>query len=197
MSADRTVHTYRVILQLYPRSFRDRFEPELIAVFRAHRSATTPSPAFWCSIMWDVARSAPALRLEEAWAVWGRQTFMEGAAMLAMGMVAILMGGFEILGALGEWWIGGVVGHDGGALVGGAFGAVAGAILLAAGVALTRSDPGALRFARGAAITALVTFAVLSVVNPVLSIFARLVGVLVPIAVLFVTMRAQRQTVAV
>ena len=55
-------HVYRVLLRLYTRSFRQRFEPEMLELFAARKAAVPrglwPYVRFWRAVLQDLARSA-------------------------------------------------------------------------------------------------------------------------------------------
>src|SRR6266571_3381953 len=64
MSAERI---YRLLLRAYPPDFRAEYEREMVLLFRDQcRESDVRTIGFWAAVIWDVARSAPALRAE-AW----------------------------------------------------------------------------------------------------------------------------------
>jgi hypothetical protein len=140
--------------------------------------------SFWAAMFWDVARSAPALRLEAARARWTTNIHIKGGKMKTMAILAILIGAIEVANSLGEAWAGGIVRHGGSSLMGGAVGMVAGALLAVSAIALLRRSPGAVAFAQGAAITCLAVFVVIALVRPMFSIFATMLGIGFPIVLL-------------
>ena len=63
------VKLYRALLRLYPRSFRQRFEAEMLSLFAERAEAAEPTFAgqlrFWSTIVADLLRSAARERLPE------------------------------------------------------------------------------------------------------------------------------------
>jgi hypothetical protein len=154
-------------------------------VFRDQRRETgARGVRFWAAIVWDVARSAPALRVEALRARGGGGSRTEEGKMKPMAILAVLIGALEIVNAVAEGWAGGVVNHDGYSLAAGVMGAVAGALLVASGTALLRRSTAAAAWARGAASTCLVMFLVIGLMTPRLSILALLLGIGFPLALL-------------
>lgn len=183
MSAAERV--YRVLLHAYPREFRAAYGREMALAFRdRRREAGASGVRFWAETAWDVARSAPALRLEASRGAWETHTRTGEAKMMAMAIVAIVVGALELAGGLGEVVVGGLYERQGFPLVGGAVGAVAGALLLAAGIALLRRTPGATALARGAAFTCLPVFVLIGFVKPLMGGFALLLGLGFPLVLL-------------
>jgi hypothetical protein len=181
-SAERV---YGLLLRAYPTEFRAAYEREMALVFRdRRREADARGVRFWAELVWDVARSAPALHVEMSRARWYRDIQTREGPMKPMAILAVLIGALEALGAAGEGWVGGVGGHDRYSLAWGAMGVVAGALLVAAGIALLRRAPGAAAWARGAAVACLAVFACAGLVQPRLSVFATLLGIAFPIALL-------------
>jgi hypothetical protein len=159
--------------------------------------------AFWAATAWDVARSAPALRLDAARARWrGRKRGApaggphpappfrpDGGTMSgkrAAATLALLGGAFQLANTGAEVWAG-YRGPTGGWALAMALAFVMGALLLTGGVALVRPGPGATRLARGAALACLALVVGLQLVFPFMSIFARLLGVGIPVALLLAT----------
>lgn len=179
--------TYQLLLRAYPGPFRSAYGREMTLVFRDQcRAARTRGVGFWTAIIWDVARSAPALRLEVSRALWHRnfQTG-EGATMkMTMAILSILIGAVEAVNSLQEVWVGGALNRDGSMLIGGTIAVVAGVLLLAAGIALLRGSAKAAELALGAALTCLVVFVLVGLVKPQMSTFATLIGIGFPIALL-------------
>ncbi len=64
---DPGLGVYRVLLRLYPRSFRERYGPDLVAFVREARRGTTPELSararFWLGVVTDLIASAVRLRL--------------------------------------------------------------------------------------------------------------------------------------
>jgi putative ABC transport system permease protein len=69
---DAGVRAFRALLRLYPRSFRDRFEDEMVEFFRArrteqrHRHGSLGAMRLWAHLLADVALSAPRERARAA-----------------------------------------------------------------------------------------------------------------------------------
>jgi hypothetical protein len=205
---DFGVLAYRLLLRAYPAAFRASYGPEMTQLFRDQlrdRRRTGGAPArvgFWAAVLWDVARSAPVLRLEAARARWsarqrgpqhgGPHLQPEGGTMTAkrtMAVVTVLAGAFELANTGAEVW----AGRDGrsgdGWQLAMVLAALMGALLLTAGIALLRRGPGPERAARAAALACLALVVTLQFTFPFMSIFSRLLGVGVPLALLFVTRR--------
>jgi lysylphosphatidylglycerol synthetase-like protein (DUF2156 family) len=175
---------YRVLLHAYPPAFRARFEREMTLTFHdQRRAARRTGVRFWMEIMWDVARSAPTLRAEALRAQWNLGSRPMERRMKPMGILAILIGLVQTVNATIELVAGGA------ALAAFPRFAVLLAIgvavlLVAAGVALLRRSPRAATLSTAAAVAWLVLVAVTRAVHPWMSIFAMLLAVVFPIALL-------------
>jgi hypothetical protein len=190
-AADRV---YRLLLRAYPAEFRAAYEREMAQLFRdRHREAGAEGVRFWAWLIWDVARSAPALRLEMLRARPGGNIQIEGGTMKTMAILAILIGAMEAVNSLAEAWAGGIMLHGGYSLAGGAMGAVAGALLAASAIALLRRAPGAAALAQGAAITCLTVFVLIALLRPMFSVAATGLGIGFPIALLVFLRWTQRR----
>jgi hypothetical protein len=98
--------------------------------------------------------------------------------------LTVLLGVFVAVGALAEA-LGGVAERPGGRyLLAIVLGGLAGALLLAAGIALLRRTPAGRQAARLALVASLVIVVVVRVVHPWMSIFSQLVGIGLPVALL-------------
>jgi hypothetical protein len=205
-----SARAYRLLLRAYPADFRAAYGREMALAFRdqlrdqvrdRRRAGGADALGFWAATLWDVARSAPALRLDAARARWrarrhgppagGPHLRRDGGAMRArraVAALAVLGGLFQLANTGAEAWAG-YAGPAGGWRSAMALAFLMGALLLAAGAALLRRGPGAARLARGAALACLALVAGLQVVLPFMSIFARLLGVGLPVALLLVTRR--------
>ena len=187
---------YGWLLAAYPRRFRARYGGEMKLVFRDRRrevAARGGSVAgFWAEMLADLLRSAAPLRLEAVKAVG--HTLLKEVGMVVMGILAIVVGVLESLGAgvevraavqQGDWastW-----------LFGSSMGLAAGALLVGAGVSLLRRSPGAVPLARGAAITCIVVSVMLGWIIPMMGYFALLIGIGYPVALLSYLRRARGQ----
>jgi hypothetical protein len=176
---------YRLLLRAYPAGFRAAYGREMVLVFRDRRRERGATGArFWAEMVWDVARSAPALRLEAMRGRGGTDMHSGEGTMRTMAILAMLIGALEAVGALAEGWPGGFANGNGYWLAGVVLMLVAGAMLLAAGIAMLRRTPGAAGWARGAAIMCLAVVVLIRLVQPWMSIFTMLLGIAFPIALL-------------
>ena len=176
---------YRLMLRAYPPRFRDEYGREMEIVFHdQRRGAGGRGPGFWGRTLWDVARSAPALRVEALRGGEAGDLQPLGGTMKAMAMVAIVIGVLEALNAGAEGWAGGLRSGDGISLLAGVVGIVAGALLISAGVALLRRSARARQLAGAWAIACIVMFACLTLFAHRLSIAASVFGIAVPLALL-------------
>ena len=218
--ADLGLATYQLLLTAYPPAFRAAYGREMTQLFRDQRRAAArggrPALGLWAAVVWDVARSAPTLRLDTLHAWWSARRRdlrrdlrrdrghgpqagsrypnhppLEGGTMQTRRTVAGLavFGGLYELANTGAEVRAGYQGPTGGWALAVAFSFVVGALLLAAGVALLRRGPAATRLARGAAFGCLVLVVGLQVVFPFMSVFARLLGIAVPVALLLAARR--------
>lgn len=179
--------SYRLLLRAYPRRFRVSYEREMVLVFRdQHRERSGTRARFWAEMVWDVARSAPALRAEAWRARWSEETqTLEVIMKLAAG-VTVLLGVFVAVSALVEALAaaGGGGTLEGSHLIAIVLGAIAGALLLTAGIALLRGTPSSRQVAGLAAIAALVLVVTTRFLHPWMSIASQLVGFGLPIVLL-------------
>jgi len=190
----RAEKIYRLLLHAYPSSFRADYGRDMTQLFRDQwREGSRNALHFWCTIAWDVAQSAPHLRLE-AWR--GRvqaNTPTMGVIMKIISILTVLLGLFTALSAVGEVAAGSQQGALGTAyLLAIVLGAVAGGLLLTAGVAALRDTPSGRRTASRCAIASLVAFLVARLVFGWMSIFAQLVGIVLPIAIIVMLYRRRR-----
>jgi hypothetical protein len=178
---------YRLLLRAYPPDFRAEYGPEMVLLFRDQcRESNVRALGFWAAVICDVARSAPALRVE-AWrarASEGPRT-MEVIMKLAA-MLTLLLGLLGILNAVVEWvaaakqTIQGTPEHAL-SLVLAVF---ASALLLAAGVAILRPTERGRQAGRLAVLASLVLIVAARLLHPWMSIFSQLVGIGLPVALL-------------
>ena len=190
-----TERAYGWLLAAYPPSFRARYGREMtLAVrdrWREVAAARGSAVAFWAELLADVARSAVPLRIE---ALRGRavHTTLREVEMLVIAILAIMIGALEAAGASAELWS--ALRHPGGGdvwLMGSTMGLVAAGLLLGAGVALLRRSPGAVQLARGAAVTCIVVFLLISYVIPMMGYLAQLLGIGFPIVLLLYLRRGR------
>ena len=183
MSAAERV--YRLLLRAYPAGFRAEFGREMVLVFRdRRREAAARGIRFWWDMIWDVARSAPALRLDAFRIRWEGDIQTGEEKMRTMAILAVLIGMAETANALAEGLAGGIANGSGLWLAGVILTVVAGGLLLVAGIAMLRRAPSAMPWARAAAITCLTVVVLIRLLQPWMSIFATLLGIVFPIALL-------------
>ena len=182
---------YRLMLRAYPPRFRAEYGREMELLFRDQRRGEDGRGlGFWGRTLWDVARSAPALRIE-AFRGGGTGDIQPlGGTMKAMATVAILIGVLEVLNAGAEGWAGGLRNGDAVSLVAGVVGILAGALLVAAGAALLRRSPRATKLAGAWAVVCVAMFACLTLFVHRLSIAASAFGIAVPVALLIYLWRS-------
>jgi hypothetical protein len=174
---------YRLLLRTYPADFRARYGREMILLFRDQcREADAGSPRFWAAVIWDVARSAPALRAEMWRAPGHENTGILEAIMKLAATLTVLLGAFVAVNALTEALGAGTPG--GRYLLAIVLGALAGALLLAAGIALLRRTPSGRQAARLALIASLATVVTARLLHPWMSVLSQLVGIGLPVALL-------------
>jgi hypothetical protein len=186
-------YTYRLLLRAYPQDFRDEYEHEMLALFKAIRRERTNAAEFWSAIIWDLMRSAPSLRMHSFHARWSTNPLTTGAIMKTMSILAVIAGAATIMNASVEGWVGGVAHHD--ALSGavGIVGILAGLSMILAGILLMRRAPGAIPRAQAAAGVCLIAFVGMLVLSPRLSIAANIIGIVFPV-VLVVYAQLKRTT---
>ena len=129
-SAPLAERAYRLLLRAYPAAFQAEYGREMLLHFRDLRRAAAPARAaldFWGDVLWDVVRSAPALRAQDWRAraltlfrrgaqrrapVHGRwlDTFFTGGSTMraarATAGLAVVVGIYEGANALAEGWAG-------------------------------------------------------------------------------------------
>ena len=193
MRAEERVYGW--LLAAYPAAFRAAYGREMRLLFRDRRREVAAAggsvAGFWAEMLADVLRSAAPLRLETIRATG--HTLAKEVGMLVMGILAIIVGVLEGLGAgvevraavqHGDWmssW-----------MFGSSMGLVAAGLLLSAGVSLLRRSPGAVPLARGAAITCIVVTVMLGWVIPMMGYFALLIGIGYPVVLLSWLRRGRR-----
>jgi len=193
MSPRRAERIYALLLRAYPPGFRAEYEREMALCFRdLRRDVGTAGIRFWLEIVLDVARTAPAQRLE---ALHRRLTHLGigGRLMRAMGLLAMVIGILETANTLTELAAGGVAGRSttGGLAI--LFAIIGGVLLVAAGFALRH---GRASWARNAAVACVVLFVLARVLTPWMSVASTVVGVLFPLVLLVWASRQVRSTVS-
>jgi hypothetical protein len=200
---------YALLLRAYPAAFRAAYGREMRQLFRDQlkhqRSRARTGIGFWTALLWDVARSAPALRLDAlrarfrgwldgrehggAHLHWKRGTM---GSRRPVAILALLGGAFEILNAGADVRAGWGTYRGSGWVVALMLSVAMGALLAAAGVALLRPRSGTTRWVRGGAVASLALAVGIQLVFPYMSIFSRLLAVGIPLALLFVARRPTR-----
>lgn len=178
---------YQLLLRAYPREFRAAYGREMTLLFRdLCREGEVRSLRFWARIISDVARSAPALRVE-AWRARGmRKTQTIEVFMKVAALVTVLLGLSATLNAVVEGSAGLRGTMTGTHVLSVAMGVLAGALLLTAGVTLLRNAPSAQRVATSATLACLVLMLVARLLHPWMSILSQVVGFALPATLLIV-----------
>jgi hypothetical protein len=184
---------YRLLLRAYPPDFRAEYEREMVLLFRDQcRESDVRTVGFWAALIWDIARSAPALRAA-AWRENIRTTevTMKIAAMLTglVGVVGILNAGVDA-GAAFAGTIGGM--HALSLLLS----VLASVLLLAAGVAILRPTARGKETARLALFASLALIVAARLLHPWMSPFSQLMGMGLPVAFLIALSWPRRTSTA-
>jgi len=178
----RAERFYRLLLRAYPPAFRAEYGQEMVLLFRDQcRDGDVRALGFWAAVIWDVARSAPALRME-AWRARGMEnTRTVEVTMKPVAIVTVLLGVLGILNAAVEWVAASKPAIGGTHALPVVLGVLASVLLLGAGVAIL------LRSRRAASLALLASLAMVLAARllfPWMSIFGQLVGFGVPVALL-------------
>ena len=182
MSPAAAERIYRLLLRVYPQEFRAEYGREMVLVFRDQcRDGDVRTLGFWARVFWDVARSAPALRVEAWRARRMENTRTVEVTMKIAAMLTVLLAGFGIVGAVGEWVTGTKGAMGGGYVLAVVLGVLASALLLGGGVAILLRSRQAARLALFASLALVVAARLLF---PWMSIFSQLVGFGLPVALL-------------
>lgn len=191
MSAERI---YRLLLRAYPPEFRAEYEREMMLLFRDQcRENDVRTLGFWVAVIGDVARSAPALRVEAWRAHASENTQTMEVLMKLAAMVTLLLGGvIGILNAAVEWVAASQQSVSGMHEVSIVLGVLASALLLAAGVAIANRTQRGRQVARLAVVASLVMIVVARLLFPWMSVFSQLVGIGLPVALLIALYWPQR-----
>lgn len=171
MSADRV---YALLLRAYPPAFRARYGQEMMLVFRdQYRDRDVSTARFWLRVLWDVMRSAPALRAETTRTV---EVTMKLAAI-----VTVLLGAFGIQGTVREWVAGSRQPMSATYVLAVVLGVIAFAVLLGAGIAILRQRHQAARLALAASLLMAIAARLLF---PWMGVLAQFVGIALPVGLL-------------
>jgi hypothetical protein len=183
MSADRI---YRLLLRAYPPEFRAVYGREMMLLFRDQcRESDVRTLGFWAAVMWDVARSAPALRVA-AWRARANDSTQTMEVLMKLAaMLTLLLGGvIGILNAVVEWMAASQQTISGTHEVSLVLGVLASALLLAAGVAILNRTQRGWQAARLAVLASLVLIVVARLLFPWMSILSQLIGIGLPVVLL-------------
>src|SRR6266850_6483178 len=165
---------YRLLLLAYPPDFRAEYEREMVLLFRDQcRESHVRTVGFWAAVTWDIARSAPALRVE----AWRESTRTMEVVMKLAAMLTLLVGVLGILNA----------GVDAGAAFAGSIGGLhalslvlavcASVLLLAARGAMLSPTERGRRGARLALFASLTLIVAARLLHPWMSPFSQLIGI--------------------
>ena len=180
MSPGAAERIYRLLLRAYPSAFRAEYGREMVLLFRDQcRESDVRTVGFWAAVIWDVARSAPALRVE----AWRENTKPIEVIMKLAAMLTVLLGVYGVLGAAVEWVAGSRQPMSDTHVLAIVLGIFASVLLLAAGVAILRGTGGR-HAARLALFASLVTIVAARLLFPWMSVFHQIVGFGLPIALL-------------
>ena len=164
---------FRLLLRAYPRSFRNEYGREMTVCFRDQHKVAG-GIRFWTDVIWDVARSAPAQRLDALHSRQQRNTQPIEGSMKTMSILAVLAGALEILSSMIE------IRASGYSSWGGMVAFAGGLALAVAGMALFRRSPKALAIAEGAAAACAFAF----IAANAMGIAWRVLGIGFPIALI-------------
>jgi uncharacterized membrane protein len=184
---------YRLLLRAYPPDFRGQYEREMVLLFRDQcRESDVRTVGFWAAVIWDVARSAPALRLE----AWRERTRTMEVIMKLAAVVTVLVGVLGILNAgvdAGAGFMGTLGGMHGLSLVLGVFASV---LLLVAGGAILRPTERGRQAARLALFASLALIVAARLLHPWMSPFSQVLGIGLPVAFLIALYWPRRASTA-
>jgi len=181
MSPAAAERIYRLLLRAYPPDFRAEYGPEMVLLFRDQcQESDVRTVGFWAAVIWDVARSAPALRAE----AWRENTRTIEVIMKLAAMLTVLLGVFGIVNAVVEWVAGSNGAIDGRYVLGVVLGVFASVLLLGAGVAILLWTRWSRQAARLALLASVVLFIAARLLFPWMSYFSQVVGFGMPVALL-------------
>ena len=178
---------YRLLLRAYPPDFRSSYGREMSLLFRdEYRTRGATAFGFWITMMWDVARSASSMWVEELSARVERFTQTLEVVMKVAGTLAVLLGLLGVLNTLAE-----TVAAMRGTLEGVhamsvALGGIAAVLLVTAGAALFRSTPSNRQTATIALVASFVVILAARLTHPWMCMLGQVVGIGLPIALLAV-----------
>ena len=185
MSPALAERIYCFLLRAYPPAFRAEYGREMVLLFRDQcQESDVHSVGFWARVLGDVARSAPALRLEAWLTRWSQNTRTMEVIMKLAAMLTVLLGVIGVLNAGVEWGAGAAQTIQGAHAVSLMLGVFASLLLLAAGVALLSGTPRSRQAARLALLASVVMIVAARILFPWMSIFSQFVGIGLPVALL-------------
>jgi len=186
MNAERF---YRLLLRAYPPDFRAEYGDEMVLLFRDQcRESDVRTVGFWAAVIWDIARSAPNLRVE----AWRENTPTMEVIMKVAAILTVLVGVLGVLNAGVEWgaaFTGTIGGMHALSLVLSVF---ASALLLAAGAAIMRATEQGRQAARLALLASVVLTVAARLLHPWMSPFSLIVGIGLPVAFLIALYRPRK-----
>lgn len=182
MSPAAAERIYRLLLRAYPPEFRAEYGPEMVLLFRDQcRDGDVRTLGFWARVFWDIARSAPAARVE-AWRARGMEnTRTVEVTMKPAAILTVVIGVLGILNAVIEWVAASKQAIAGTHALAVVLGVFASALLLGAGVAILRRSRQTARLTLFASLALVVAARLLF---PWMSILSQLVGFGMPVAFL-------------
>ncbi len=181
MSPAAAERIYRLLLRAYPPDFRAEYGREMVLLFRDQcQESDVRTIGFWAAVIRDVARSAPALRLE----AWRENPKPIEVIMKLAAMLTVLLGVFAVVGAANEWVAGSKQAMAGTHVLSVVLGILASVLLLGAAVAILSGTQRSRQTARLALLASLVIVVAARLLHPWMSIFAQLVGFGLPVALL-------------
>lgn len=185
MSPATAERIYRRLLRAYPPAFRAEYGREMVLLFRDQcRERDVRTLGFWAAVIGDVARSAPALRVEAWRARASESTRTMEVIMKLAAMLTLLLGVLGILNAVVEWVGGRTIQGTHEHALSLVLAVFASALLLAAGVAILRPTERGRQAGRLAVLASLVLIVAARVLHPWMSVFSQLVGIGLPVALL-------------
>ena len=173
---------FAALLRAYPAGFRAEYAREMTQLFRDRRRLDRAGGvSFWIETVWDVARSAATMRTE---ARDRMNPHITEGTMRPMAILAVLIGVFQLVNATVEWSAGRASVGNEYSMASVALGVIAAVLLVSAGVAMLRRRSDAATWVRIAAVACLVLIVLIRIVHPWMSVFATLLGIGFPIALL-------------
>ena len=182
MSAERV---YRLLLHVYPKSFRSEYGAEMLVLFRdQYRGDNAHAVRFWITMVCDVAQSATSIWMEALSARVNDYTRIVEGIMKIPGVLAALLGVYGVVSALTEAVAGMRGAPSGPYVLAVVLGTIAAALLLTAGAALLRSPVSGRNTATITLLASLVTVLIARVLHPWMGTLALIVGIGSPILLL-------------